>query len=145
MFMEMQATWKTLKSDDGTVLYEGFTLLGKPFGFGTAFFPNGKKYQEGMFYIKGLIYGKEYYPSGSLRFEGTYQLHKGYGPNYPVYGDCFDQDGHKVFGGALKIRKGGVGYPMVVEPENFGPLPQRERPEINWFIWDDARAAGIPF
>ena len=90
---------------------------------------------------KPLLYTK----AKEVSFALFYQLHKGYGPNYPVYGDCFDQDGHKVFGGALKIRKGGVGYPMVVEPENFGPLPQRERPEINWFIWDDARAAGIPF
>lgn len=143
--MEMQAIWKTIESDDGTVLYEGFTLFGKPFGFGTAFYPNGKEYQEGMFYIKGLIYGKEYYPSGTLRFEGTYNLHKGYGPNYPVYGDCFDRDGHRIYDGRLEIRKGGVGYPMVVYPESFGPLPQPESPKIDCFLWDDARKAGISY
>ena len=130
--------WRQLFSKDKDLLYEGFTVNGKPYGSGTSYFPNGQKYQEGVFDIKGLLYGREYFPSGLLRFEGMYRLCTGYGPNYPVYGNCYDADGKKYYSGEIKIRFGGVGYPSVVEPSEFGPVAQRERPSIDIWGFEDA-------
>ncbi len=137
MQMDSLATWQVIKSADDVVVYKGFTSRGKPYGSGTAYFPNGNKYQEGVFDVKGLLYGREYYPSGRVRFEGAYRLCMAYGPNYPVYGKCYDPDGHMYYEGVLKVRFGGVGYPSVEIPEQFGPIAQAEKPEIDWFMWSD--------
>ncbi len=122
--------WKQLLSKDKHIVYEGFTVNSKPFGSGTSYFLNGNKHQEGVFDVKGLLYGREYYPTGQLRFEGIYKLCTGYGPNYPVYGNCYDSDGKMYYSGALKIEFGGVGYPKVVQPVEYGPVAQSERPSI---------------
>ena len=65
-----QVVYRKLHDEDGNLVYEGLTLDYSPYGFGKAYFANGKLYREGIFDIKGIVQGKEYYPSGRLRFEG---------------------------------------------------------------------------
>ncbi len=143
--MDNKPVWNVINAEDGARLYEGFTLIDKPYGAGTAFFPDGSIYQEGVFGIKGLLCGREYYPNGNLRFEGAYVLCKGYGPNYPKYGKCYNEAGELYFNGELRLKFGGVGYPMVQNPPEFGPIPQVNQPHISFFMWEDARKLGIPF
>ena len=143
MVMNHKPIWNRLSSEDGTLLYEGFTLFDKPYGAGTAYFADGSIYQEGIFDVKGLLYGREYYPSGHLRFEGAYRLNRAYGPNEPVYGKCYDPDGQMYFDGELTISHGGVGYPTVVHPEQFGQVLQALRPDFPLFAWEDADRAGF--
>ncbi|MBR5969263.1 MAG: hypothetical protein IK016_02835 [Lachnospiraceae bacterium] len=131
----MEKVWKQIRKKN-VLLYEGFTMFGKPYGVGTTFFEDGQIYQEGIFDIKGLVCGREYYPSGQLRFEGAYEINRGYGPNFPVYGRCFNRAGKQYFAGQLKITRGGVGYPMVDKPKGYGPVPQ-ETPKPDFFMWED--------
>lgn len=143
--MNTDSVYGKIVSDNGTLLYEGFTLLGKPYGSGTAYFSNGRIYQEGVFGIKGLLCGREYYPSGKLRFEGILKLCKAYSPNYPAYGNCYDQEGELYYSGEIKTRIGGVGYRIVEVPAEFGAVSQREKPDITFFMWEDADAVEIPY
>lgn len=135
--------WTKLFSEDGILLYEGSTLFDKPFGAGTAYFPNGNIYQEGIFDIKGLLYGREYFPTGQLRFEGCFEICRGYGPNYPVFGKCYDEAGRMYYEGQLEIQRSSVGYPSVLEPKAFGPVPQNESPRLDYFMWEDADKVGL--
>ena len=135
---EMKAEWKRIVSDNGILLYEGYTFNNKPYGKGTTYFSNGNRYQEGQFGIKGLLSGKEYYPNGNLRFEGEFRLNRAYGPNAPISGAFYDEEGRLVFQGKFQLRYGGVGYPMVVMPEQYGPVPQAGRPkELKYLMWED--------
>lgn len=129
--------WKQLVNEDGILLYEGNTLFDKPYGLGKTFFSNGNVYQEGEFGIKGLLKGKEYYRSGVIRFEGVFEVCRGYGPNYPGEGKCYDQDGKLYYEGKIKCSFGGVGYPSVKVPEGFGSIPQENTPKVKWFMWED--------
>ena len=130
--------WTRIYSEDNVLLYEGFTLNGKPYGEGISYFHNGNKYQEGQFGIKGLLSGKEYYPNGNLRFEGEYRLNRAYGPNPPVDGSFYDEDGNLVFRGKFQLRVGGVGYPWVVDPKSYGSIPQKDRPaDLHYVMWGD--------
>ena len=122
--------WEILRDEDGAVQYEGFTDGHRPWGAGTTYYPTGIIYQEGVFGAKGLLCGREYYPNGQLRFEGLYRYNRNYGPNIPVYGRFYDEDGVKQIEGKFKIQCGGVGYPTVIKPENFGPVPLRNAPRI---------------
>lgn len=136
----MNEEWKKIFSEDGKLMYEGFTLFGKPYGAGTSYYSNGNKCQEGVFDIKGLVHGREYYQNGILRFEGTYRINRAYGPNYPIFGSCYDKNGNEYFNGELSHRTGGVGYRSVEEPKDFGPIPLEGAPKLNKFMWeDDAR------
>ena len=121
----------------GTLLYEGFTIDDKPHGAGCAFFANGKKYKEGVFDCKGLVYGREYYSNGEVRFEGAYEICHGYGPNYPIYGSFYSKDGEEAFKGKFSLKFGGVGYPMVTSPEEYGPVPCGDGPDIHYWSWGD--------
>ena len=123
---------KKLLSDDGTLLYEGYTLDGKPFGLGTAYFENGKIYREGVFDIKGIAQGKEYYPSGQLRFEGQWTLNHGYGPNAPKCGKFYSRSGDLLFSGKFKVKCSGIGWPRIQEPKKF-KIEQEDRPKIIYF------------
>lgn len=126
----MEEKWKKIYSKDHKLMYMGFTVDGKPFGTGISYYENGNKCQEGVFDRKGLVYGKEYYQHGILRFEGVYTRNKGYGPNYPTYGTCYDEDGNEIFYGELKIRKmGSMGFPKVVRPESS--IRERECIEVS--------------
>lgn len=128
-----------LYDKDGNLVYEGDTKNGKACGDGISYFPNGAKFQEGRFYIKGLISGKEFYPNGQLRFEGTYKINDGYGPNYPISGDFFLPDGTKVYSGEFKVRRSGLGWPTVIEPSAFGNVVQEGHPDSYWLMWNDLK------
>lgn len=52
---------KKLYSGSGELVYEGYTSLDKPYGLRIAYYSNGNKYREGVFGIKGLLEGKEFY------------------------------------------------------------------------------------
>ena len=132
----MKDEWKRISSDDGRLMYEGFTFGGKPHGAGTTYYENGNKYQEGVFDAKGLAYGREYYPNGNVRFEGAYSIQKGFGPNYPVFGTCYDEKGNEYFYGELTVRKNHAGFPKVIKPEGFGPVVLKESPDLKVFFGD---------
>lgn len=132
----MEKTWQRIYSKKNVLLYEGFTVSGKPFGAGASYYKNGCIYQEGVFDVKGLVHGREYYPSGKLRFEGTLRVNSGYGPNYPVFGTCYDENGNICFEGKLTVSRSGLGYPKIEKPEEFGPIPQKH-PKLNYFMWED--------
>ena len=131
--------WEVIENENGDKLYEGFVKNGKPYGAGTVFYPNGVVYQEGVFGIKGLICGNEYYPNGELRFEGLYSVNSEYGPNFPLFGRYYDDHGIREYEGKFRFKRTGVGYPIAVEPENYGPVPQREKPKVKWTMWEDVK------
>lgn len=125
-------SWKRLYDGDGNLAYEGFASEDNvPTGAGTAFFPNGNRYKEGIWGKKGLLTGREYYPTGQLKFEGVYLLNPGYGPNYPVYGRFFSEKGILVFDGRFKTWRSGVGWPSVTEPEEYGNVLQNGAPHVS--------------
>ena len=127
----MNEEWNKIYSKNGKLMYEGFTKDGKPFGSGTSYYSNGKKCQEGVFDNKGFVYGKEYYQNGSLRFEGVYKHNDGYGPNYPIFGCCYDEEGNKIFYGELKISKSRLGWPTILKPECFGSVVLKGAPDFD--------------
>lgn len=122
---------RELYSEDGKVHYEGYTLDGAPYGFGTSYYANGNKYQEGIFDIKGLVEGKEYYSNGQVKFEGIWSITRGYGPNAPRAGNYYDEDGKLLFSGKFEIIKGGVGFPMIKHPSNYR-IVEKDRPKIDY-------------
>ena len=125
-------SYKMLHGEDGNLVYEGYTLYNAPYGFGIAYFANGNIYREGIFDMKGIVQGKEYYPSGQLRFEGQWSLTGGYGPNAPYDGNAYSEDGDLIYSGKFEIKRGGVGWPMIQNPKGF-PLEQKERPKIDYY------------
>lgn len=120
-----------IHNDEGFLVYEGYTLHGSPYGFGIAYFQNGEIYREGIFDIKGIVQGKEYYPSGQLRFEGQWTLTYGYGPNAPYIGNAYSEDGGLIYSGQFEIKRGGVGWPMIIKPKGFGH-EQKNCPKISY-------------
>lgn len=126
-----QIVYRQLHDENGNLVYEGYTLHYSPYGFGKAYFANGNLYREGIFDIKGIAQGKEYYPSGQLRFEGEWSLTRGYGPNAPWDGNAYDEDGELIYSGKFEIKRGGVGWPMIQNPKGFGP-EQKNRPKIDY-------------
>lgn len=131
--------WSRLYDADGALVYEGFTKAGKPYGSGTSYYQNGNKYQEGVFGIKGLLVGKEFFPNGQTRFEGVYHLNRAYGPNYPSAGIVYSEDGKKQYEGKLTFHVGGVGYPIYARETEYGKIPQPLHPECPVFMWEDER------
>ena len=53
--------WGRLFDEKRNLVYEGNIKYRKAYGYGTSYFPNGTKYQEGIFNVKGLVSGKEFY------------------------------------------------------------------------------------
>ena len=127
---------KRLFDDEGNLLYEGNTFCDKPYGLGTVYFKNGNKYQEGIFDVKGFTCGREYYPNGQIRFEGKYDVCSGYGPNYPVRGRVYDENGNLKFAGSFKIVRTGLGYPMIKNPNGY-KIFQENHPKYKWLMWDE--------
>ncbi|MBO6111288.1 MAG: hypothetical protein J6P12_10640 [Methanobrevibacter sp.] len=127
-----QIVHRQLHDEDGNLVYEGYTLNYSPYGFGKAYFANGDLYREGIFDIKGIVQGKEYYPSGQLRFEGQWCLTRGYGPNAPCDGKAYGENGELIYSGKFEIKRGGVGWPMIQKPKGF-PLEQKQRPKIDYY------------
>ena len=134
----MNETWGKIMDEDNTLLYEGFTRNNKPYGTGVSYFSNGYKYQEGIFGIKGLLLGKEYYPNGQLRFEGIFKLNTSYGPNYLIEGQAFTSDGQLIYDGKLSYLTSGLGYPLKAIQCDIGQVIQKERPNVPCFMWRDA-------
>lgn len=124
--------YQRLHGEDGELVYEGYTLHNAPYGFGIAYFADGQIYREGIFDMKGIVQGKEYYPSGHLRFEGQWCLTGGYGPNAPCDGNAYNEDGELIYSGKFEIKRGGVGWPMIQNPKGF-PLEQKNRPKIDYY------------
>ena len=124
--------YRTLHDGDGNLVYEGYVLHNSPYGFGKAYFANGNLYREGIFDIKGIVQGKEYYPSGQVRFEGQWSLTRGYGPNAPWKGNAYGENGELIYSGKFEIKRGGVGWPLIQKPKGFA-LEQKERPKIDYY------------
>lgn len=137
----MDRIWKKIYNDDGTLIYEGFTLNNKAYGAGVSYYENGNPLHEGVFGIKGLLIGREYYPNGNICFEGVLRLNRGYGPNWPEYGTWYSEDGEELFHGKFGIRRGGVGFPTVTEPMNYGMAHFKSRLDV--FMWEDAKRLGL--
>lgn len=135
---ENNETWGHISATDGSWSYEGFTVNGKPFGLGTVYFADGKKYMEGIFGFKGLLLGWEYYPNGRVRFEGKYNLNYGYGPNYPYNGRYFNKDGELLYNGIIPYRKTGLGWPEADDPK-LGNALQEGRPLCEWINASDIK------
>ena len=141
----MKEKWKKIFSKDHKLMYAGYVADDKPFGIGTSYYENGNKCQEGIFDDKGLVQGREYYKNGNLRFEGVYTHNKGYGPNYPTFGTCYDEDGNEIYYGELKIKKiGSMGLPRVIVPEEYGFISPRGEPVFETLTWekDDDKPQG---
>ena len=131
--------WGRLFDEKGNLVYEGNIKFRKAYGYGTSYFPNGTKYQEGIFNVKGLVSGKEFYPNGQLRFEGTYEINNAYGPNYPIFGDFYLPDGTKVYSGKFEVVREGLGWPIVIEPREYGKIVQEGHPDIPYLMWNDLK------
>jgi len=129
------AIYGKLYYDTGELRYEGYyspsncsEVYHVPNGRGISYYKTGVVYREGQFQHGGLFDGKEYYPSGKLKFEGRYNCRKSdgsgyYGPSYPVRGTFYSEDGLLIYEGEFKvIKQGSIGYPKVVFPEGFGSL-----------------------
>ena len=126
---------KKIKSKDGKLMYEGYTLNGKPCGTGTSYFENGNKYQEGVFNERGLLYGREYYSNGVIRFEGSYKPGVKDGPNYPTFGYCYDEDANEMYYGEVFIYEGHREIPVVRRPECYGLVVPTGAPDFMTMTW----------
>lgn len=100
---------------------------------GTKFYKDGTPYQEGLFQWGGLYFGRIFYPSGRVKFVGSFNDKHGeitgcqpecyYGPSYPTEGTFYSEDGTVLYEGQFKVvKQGALEYPKVVIPKGFGPL-----------------------
>ena len=94
-------------------------------GEGKEFYENGTLRSEGFYQRAGLLFGRYYYKSGKLKFEGQYNDkthgHGGYyGPSFPVYGRYYSADGKLLYEGKFDYTSSGVGYRTITKPEGFG-------------------------
>ena len=129
---QIPTCWGIISDDDGTKIYEGFLWNNKPYGPGTAYYKTGKVFRDGIWDIKGIVSGREYYENGQLRFEGMWRIHLAYGPNPPVYGSFFDEEGHLLYSGEFRLTYGGVGYPRVVKPAEYGSIAKSQVPVVGF-------------
>lgn len=130
--------WKKIYNK-GVLAYEGFVVNNRAFGMGISYYKNGQPLHEGFWGIKGLLRGKEYYPDGQLHFCGDYKLNNGYGPNYPINGTCFSEDGKMIHQGKITVERSGLGYPFVRDPSGYGHACIKEEFNDFIFMWQDAR------
>ena len=135
--------WERIYDTEQNLLYEGYTYHGRPCGVGKVYFPDRTVFQDGFFGVKGFLVGREYYKNGNLRFEGVYGLNRAYGPNPPRFGRFCDYDENEVFCGIFSRTAGGVGYPTIIEPKGFQPIPQPGRPDIHYLMWEDVEMGFI--
>ena len=123
---------KKLYDNENKLVYDGYTIDDMPYGFGVMYFPDGTIYREGIFDVKGIVQGKEYYPSGQLRFKGTWGINYGYGPNAPRNGEVYSEYGELTFKGKFEIKKIGVGFAMILNPKGYRH-EQENRPKIQYY------------
>jgi len=126
---------------DKKLIYDGYTVDDKPYGLGTLYFDDGNKYKEGVFDVKGLAEGKEFYPNGQVKFEGVWSVTTGYGPNAPRRGCLFSENGDLIFSGEFEIVRCGVGAPMIRYPR-YGRDPEN-RPKIENIHISDLKKYGM--
>ena len=133
-----EPVWEKIFDEEGCLGYEGYTLDHKAFGAGRTFRRDGTLRTEGVYGLKGLLCGREYYPNGRIRFEGSLRLNQAYGPNFPEFGSWYDEDGKLLFRGKFRFSRSSLGWPTAEEPEGFrwdhGSLPKG-----HVFLWEDAR------
>ena len=127
---ENTRVWKKIYGKGSTLVYEGFMAGGEPRGSGTMYYPDGMIYREGVFGKKGLLCGTEYYPNGNKRFSGLYKYNGGYGPNYPIYGEFYFDDGTLRYEGKIEVYRSGLGWPFIVLPEDYGPVVLHDAPQM---------------
>lgn len=132
---------KKLFTTDGKLLYEGYTVNDRPYGLGTLYFENGNIFKEGIFDVKGIVEGKEYYPDGQVKLEGIWSITTGYGPNAPYKGCLFSENGKLVFSGKFEINKGGVGFPMIRYPTYR--RNHEDSPKIGFIHGSDLKEANV--
>lgn len=100
---------------------------------GFSFYENGKVCSKGIFHSPECLYkGTNYREDGTKRFKGMCNdkhadyIKYGYdyyGPSYPVYGTYYNEKGKKAYKGKFKVaHHGGVGYPFVEYPKNYGSI-----------------------
>ena len=123
--------YEELYDEEGILLYEGYVLNGYPCGLGRSYFDNGNIYQEGVFDLKGIKFGKEYYYSGNVKFEGSWTINKGYGPNAPKRGIVYNENGDIIFTGKFEVQSSGVGWPMIKHPAGYNNL-EKNSPKIEY-------------
>ena len=133
----MEKSWEKLCRQDGSLLYEGYMINGKACGSGTSYYANGNPLHEGVFGVKGLLWGREYYANGQVRFEGIFKLNKAYGPNEPEYGTWYDENGEMRFHGKFSVSHGGVGFPSVKIPEDYGTAYIPDDLNEHLLMWAD--------
>lgn len=122
--------------NDDVLVYRGYTLNDRPYGLGTLYFDNGETYQRGVFDVKGIREGREHYYSGRLKFEGTWTINHGYGPNAPRCGNYYLENGELAFSGKFKVQPGGVGWPRIRYPVSY-PNMEKHFPAIHYITWQD--------
>ncbi len=132
MNKEIEFYYKT-----GAIKYRGSSKNNKPYGAGTVYYESGLVYQEGVFGIKGLLYGREYYPNGHIRFEGVWEINTGYGPNYPIYGTYYDINNNILHNGSLVWSRSGLGWPSSTDPISYNPVVQKNAPNIRYYHFED--------
>lgn len=132
-----ESVWEKVY-EDGSLLYEGFTVDHKAFGPGRCFFPDGRVHMDGIFGVKGFICGRIYYPNGLVRFEGCFRVNHAYGPNFPEFGTWYGDDGELRYHGMFSVSCSSLGWPKVITPEGFGSVPAARLKE-HLFMWDDSR------
>ena len=73
------------------------------------------------------------------RFEGIFNICYGYGPNFHGEGKCYDENGNLYYEGDIQCNVGGVGYRTVRVPGEYGPIVQGDKPDIQFFLWEDEK------
>ena len=134
---KMERLWEKIYRQDGSLLYEGYTINGKANGPGATYYVNGNPLHEGIFGVKGLLFGREYYSNGQVRFEGVFKINKAYGPNEPEYGTWYDENGKTHFHGKFAVSHGGVGFPSVKTPEDYGTAYIPDDLNEHLLMWTD--------
>lgn len=128
VYRKMKPVWKRLyygnKYYCGKLLYEGFTVENMAYGAGTSYYGSGGRCQEGLFGPNGLVCGREYYVTGQLRFEGTYQYNPYSGQNWPIFGAYYDVEGELKHYGTFDVIEADdkIIRPFVMIPEEYGPV-----------------------
>ena len=70
-------------------------------------------------------------------FEGVFKLNKAYGPNEPEYGTWYSENGETRFHGKFTVSHGGVGFPSVKTPEDYGTGYISDDLNEHLFMWAD--------
>ena len=110
----------TIDLNDKGMRWEGNSLNGSPFGFGSIYNEDNNLIYEGfMFERMKVCYGKEFYGDcGLVEYEGNYYQNKRFG-----YGELFDKKKELVYKGEWinnnPIEKRSIVFDEVIKEEEF--------------------------